>query len=201
MGFSFHGSTGPARSLLQCGLPTGSQLPSGIHLLRCGVLPRLQVDICSTEDLHGLQWDSLPHHGLPHRLQGDLCFGAWRSSSPACFTDLGVCRVVFSHVFSPLSSDFSCIGVFLSFLNMLSQRHYNSCRLAQLWSVVGPSWSQLALALSDMGEAPSSFSQKPPLPATNTLPRNLNRNADISAGSCTYLCLPVLFFTMSSVTG
>ena len=32
-----HGSAGPGRSLLQHKLPMGSQLPSGIHLLRCGV--------------------------------------------------------------------------------------------------------------------------------------------------------------------
>ncbi|KAK4827417.1 hypothetical protein QYF61_017847 [Mycteria americana] len=57
-----------------------------IHLLRYGVLNGLQVDICSTMDLHGLevdicstmdlhglQGDSLPHHGLHHGLQGNLC--------------------------------------------------------------------------------------------------------------------------------
>jgi len=37
VGSSLHGSTGPARSLLQSGLPMGSQLPSGIHLLQCRV--------------------------------------------------------------------------------------------------------------------------------------------------------------------
>jgi len=30
----------------------------------------LQVDICSTVDLHALQGDNLPHHGLHHELQG-----------------------------------------------------------------------------------------------------------------------------------
>jgi len=34
VGSSLHGSTGPGKSLLQCRLPTGSQLPSDIHLLR-----------------------------------------------------------------------------------------------------------------------------------------------------------------------
>jgi len=57
---------GPARSLLQCGFPMGSQPSSGIHLLWCGVFHGLQVDICSTVDLHGLQGESLPHHGLHH---------------------------------------------------------------------------------------------------------------------------------------
>ncbi|KAM9591171.1 uncharacterized protein ACIBXB_006070 [Morphnus guianensis] len=52
-----------------------------IHLLWHGVL-------------HGLQGDSLPHHGLHHGLQGNLCSGAWSTSFPSFFTDLGVCRVV-----------------------------------------------------------------------------------------------------------
>jgi len=37
VGSSLRRSTGPARSLHQRRLPTGSQPPSGIHLLRCGV--------------------------------------------------------------------------------------------------------------------------------------------------------------------
>ena len=37
MGSSLHGAAGPGRSLLQHRLRTGSQPPSGIHLLRCGV--------------------------------------------------------------------------------------------------------------------------------------------------------------------
>ncbi|CAM9176874.1 unnamed protein product, partial [Bubo scandiacus] len=35
----------------------------------------------------------LPHHGLPHRLQGNLCSGPWSTSCPS-FTGLGVCRTV-----------------------------------------------------------------------------------------------------------
>ena len=94
VGSSLQRSTDPARSLLQHGLPTGSQPPLGTHLLWCGVLPGLQVEICSTVDLPGLQGDSLPHQGLPHGLQGNLCSGAWSISSPSFFTDLGVCRAV-----------------------------------------------------------------------------------------------------------
>jgi len=90
---SLHGSTGPARSLLQRGLLMGSQLPSGNHLLRRVVLLGLLVDTSSTVDLHGLQGHSLPHHGLHHRLQWNLCSGAWSTSCPS-FNDLGVCRVV-----------------------------------------------------------------------------------------------------------
>jgi len=36
LGFSLHGFAGPGRSLLQHGLPTASQPPSGIHLLQHG---------------------------------------------------------------------------------------------------------------------------------------------------------------------
>ncbi|GAB0208824.1 mitochondrial enolase superfamily member 1 [Grus japonensis] len=51
--------------------------------------------------LHGLQGDSLLHHGLHQGLQGDLCSGTWSTSSPSICTDLGVCRV--SYIFSLLS--------------------------------------------------------------------------------------------------
>ncbi|KAK4831745.1 hypothetical protein QYF61_018943 [Mycteria americana] len=59
-----------------------------IHLLWHGVLHGLQVDICSTINLHGLQVDSLPHHGLHHGLQGNLCSSTWSTSSPSFFTGL-----------------------------------------------------------------------------------------------------------------
>jgi len=43
----------------------------------------LQVGICSTVDLHGLQGDNLPHHGLHHELQGKTpCSGVSSTSSP-----------------------------------------------------------------------------------------------------------------------
>ncbi|KAK4823971.1 hypothetical protein QYF61_008357 [Mycteria americana] len=49
-----------------------------IHLLQRGVFHRLQVDICSTLNLHGLQRDNLPHHGLHQGLQGNLCSGVYK---------------------------------------------------------------------------------------------------------------------------
>jgi len=123
MGCSLLGFTGPSRSLLQHGFPMGLQPPSGIHLLRRGVIHWLQVGICSTLDLHGLQVDSLPHHGLHYMLQGNLCSGTWSTSSPSYFADLGVCRD-FPHIFSFLSpSDIAIMPFFLPFLNMLAQRH------------------------------------------------------------------------------
>lgn len=64
----------------------------------------LQVDICSTMDLHGLQRDNLAHYGLHHKLQGNFCRGPWSTASASCsfFTDLDDCRVAspaYSHSF------------------------------------------------------------------------------------------------------
>jgi len=88
---------------------------------------RLRVDIYSTVDLHGLQGDSVPRHGLHHKLQGTtLCSG---TSSPSFFTDLGVCRVLsltssHSSLFTAVSPQFF---FFFPFLTMLSQRRYHRC--------------------------------------------------------------------------
>ena len=81
--------------LLQHGLPIGSQPPSGIHLLRSGVLHGLQVNICSTMDLRRLQEHGLPHRGLLHGLQGNFISGARNTSSPSFFIDLRVCRIIY----------------------------------------------------------------------------------------------------------
>ena len=126
LGSSLHGAAGPGRSLLQHGLPTGSQPPLGIPLLWCGVP--------ST----GCRWrsaplwtsmgcrDSLPHDGLHHGLQGNLCSGTWSTSSPSFYTDLGVCRVVsltLSH--SSLYAAVSPQYFFSSVLILLSQGCYH----------------------------------------------------------------------------
>jgi len=102
--------------LLQRGSPTGSKvLPANLFHhgllsprvcrscceLLLQVLPELQVEICSTMDLHGLQGNSLPHHGLLHGLQGNLCSGAWSTSSPPSALTLGSAGVF--HIFSILS--------------------------------------------------------------------------------------------------
>ena len=79
-------------NLLQCGVSMG-----------CNFLQ--SISTCSTVDLHGLQGDSLSHHGLLHRLQGNICSGAWSTSSPSFFTDLDVWRIVsltFSHSSLPV---------------------------------------------------------------------------------------------------
>jgi len=86
--------------------------------LAWGPFHRLQVEICSTVDLHGLQGDKLRHHGFHHRLQGKaFCTDISGPSSPSFFTDLGVCRVVsltLSHL--SLSTAVSLQSFFLPFL-------------------------------------------------------------------------------------
>jgi len=57
VGSSLHGSAGPGRSLLQHGIPTGSELPSGIHLLQCGVpstgYRRISTPLCTSMGCRG----------------------------------------------------------------------------------------------------------------------------------------------------
>ena len=128
-----HGVQSFRNRLLQCESPAGSQdlsanllqhglLSPWVHMSRQKPVPAqaphrvtasfrhppapaqgpfhgLQVEICSTMDLHGLQG-----HSLPHGLQGNLCSGAWSTSSHSFFTDLGVCRVVsLTYILTPLS--------------------------------------------------------------------------------------------------
>jgi len=99
VGSSLHEATGPARSLLQCGLPTGSHPPAPAwgHPWAAG------RDLLHREP----PWaagHSLPHQGLLHGLQGNLCPDAWSTSTPSFCTDLGVCRAV-----SLTSSHFSLL--------------------------------------------------------------------------------------------
>ncbi|KAM9639019.1 uncharacterized protein ACIBXB_013710 [Morphnus guianensis] len=181
VGSSLPTSTGPARSLLQRGLPTGSQPPSGIPLLRCGVLHGLQVDICSTMDLPGLQGDSLPHHGLHHHgLQGNLCSGIWStsSSSSSFFTDLGVCRVV-----SLTCSHFSLRLAFLCVLELFFLLKYvipEALPLSLIGSAVAGGRSILEPAgmgsLEHRGSFQHLLTEATPVtpPATKTLPHKPN---------------------------
>lgn len=133
---SIHGATGPARNLLHCRLPTGSWPPLGVSP-SSGTARGMQGDVCSAVDLHG---DSLPHHGLPHRLQGNLLPRAWNTFPSSVFTDLGVCRVYFTYSHS--SHSLAVVQqVFFTFLNVLPQRccHYHCW--VWLWQVhLGSSW-------------------------------------------------------------
>ena len=96
VGSSLHRSTGPGRSLLQHGLPTESQLPSGIYLLRRGVPPT------GYRCISALWWTSMGSRGtacltmvLITGCKGSLSVPASRAPPLPCFfIDLGVCRVL-----------------------------------------------------------------------------------------------------------
>lgn len=119
---SLYRTTGSAKNFLQYGPHMGSNCPSEIHALvwnRPGAVERL---------LHhgppGAARAQLPHHGLYHSLQGDHFSCTWNTSHSS-FTDLGVCRAVFSCV---LTSLFACIcptGFCSSFLTILFQKCYH----------------------------------------------------------------------------
>jgi len=100
-------STGPqvlAGTCSSAGSPQGHRFLQASTCSGVGSLPQVQVEICSTVYLHGLQGHSLPHRGLHHELQGKaLCSHISSTSSPSFFTDLGVCRVV------PLTSSHSSL--------------------------------------------------------------------------------------------
>ena len=126
-------------NLLQHRLPTGSQPPSGTPCSSVGSSLGCRWGICSPVGLHGCS-DSLPHHGLLHGLQRNLCSGAWSTSCPSIFTDLGVCRVValiYSHFFQLLH----LYRFFSPFLTMLPRRCYHHCWWARPWPTVGHSGS------------------------------------------------------------
>lgn len=89
-----------------------------IHLVHCGVLPRIHCGYLVNHCLHELQRDNLLCHCLLHRLQGNFCSGAWSKSSSSFFNDLGVCRAACLTYSFFLSC--SCTGLFLPFLNVFS---------------------------------------------------------------------------------
>jgi len=70
-----------------------------------GPFDGLQVEICSTVDLHILQVDKLPHHGLHHELQGKaLCSDILITSSPLLLSlTLVPADLFLSHSLTPLS--------------------------------------------------------------------------------------------------
>lgn len=116
VGFSLHGATAPARSLLQHGHLTVSQPPSGIHLLQLRLLHKIQVDLCIPVKFLGLQGNLSP----------------WPSFS----TDLIACRTV-SFRYFPLSP--SCHLV----LFLLLKYSKSQCSSGQRQGSVGAGWKWL----------------------------------------------------------
>jgi len=123
VGFSLHRSAGPGRSLLQRGLPTGSQPSSGIHLLWCGVTSTGYRRISAPP------WTSMDCFTVVFITSCKGRLSALVSQAPpppSFFIDLGVCRVV-SLTSSPSSlyPAISLPSLFFPFLTVLSQRHYH----------------------------------------------------------------------------
>ena len=104
----FHTVQSFRNRLLQRGSPMGSQvLPA--NLLQRGVFHGLQMDICSTMNLYGLQGDSLPHYGLHHGLQGKVPALVPGASPPPPFSQTLVSAELFLlHSFIPLSLLWDC---------------------------------------------------------------------------------------------
>lgn len=98
------------------------------------------------------------HHGAPwERQHASSWFSPQAASAPGSppslpfFTDLGVCRVVPSHVSFYSLSQMLCHAFNLS-LNMFSQRCHQHYKWAQL-CISGSSWSWLELTVSDKGQS------------------------------------------------
>jgi len=162
-GFLSRRVTGPTRSLLQHGLPMRWQRSSGASPWsgvgsslghRWGSAPpwasMAAGTACLTVVCSMAAGESLLRrleHLLPLLLHWPWCL---QSCASQIFSLLSPAAIALVQLFPP-------------FLNKLSQRRYHCCWGAQPWPAAGPSWSWLALALSDIEEASSSFTQKPPL--------------------------------------
>jgi len=122
VGSSLHRSAGPGRSLLQCGLPTGSQLPSGI--------PLLQREVPST----GYRWGSAPPWTsmgcrwmtcltmvFITSCKGRLSALASRAPLPPPSLTLVSAELFLSHHLTPLSSLPVFCSFFFPFLHMLPE--------------------------------------------------------------------------------
>jgi len=163
VGSSLHGSVGPGRSLLQCELPMGLQLPSGIHLLQRGVpSTACRGTACLTMVF------IMGCRGLRS--------GILSTSSPSFFTDLGVSRAV-----SLTSSHSSLQLQFCRFFFRFSELHYprgpttvtDGLGLGQLRVRLGAGWHWLCwtwekLLAASHRRHPCSY------PVTNTLPHKPN---------------------------
>jgi len=103
----------PARSLLLHGLSMGCSFLQGTSTC-CGVGSSMgcRVDICSSVVLHRLQVDDLLPHGLLHRLQENLCFSAWSTSSPPSSLTLVFAELLLSCFLTPLYP--SCCTMFFN---------------------------------------------------------------------------------------
>jgi len=96
MGSSLQASAGPSKSLLQLRLPTGSQPPSGIYLLRRGVSSMgyrwKSAPLWTSMDCRGTACLTMV---FVMSCKGSVSALASRAPPPpSFFSDLGVCRVL-----------------------------------------------------------------------------------------------------------
>lgn len=136
-------ATGLSRSLIQ------HRLPLGISLLQLQILYRLQVDIRSTMDLHGLRG-----HSPAPRVVGESLFQHLEPLLHSFFINICVFRAVALTYPHP---GCSCTAAFLP-SNVMSEVPPSS-----LMSLALASLESTALVPSDMGEASGTSSQNLPL--------------------------------------
>lgn len=138
MGSSLRGATGSAKSRA-C---SSSGFPWGHSLLQS----------TSTVVLHGLQGNSLHHHGIHDGLQENLSSSAWSTSS--FFTHHGGCWLL-----GCLTSSHSSLpGVAHHFLPFLEYVTTEALPSSVMGSALASDRSILELALSNMGAAFGVFS-------------------------------------------
>lgn len=133
-----HGSTGPDRGLLQHGLSTESQHLLGIHLLQRGVLPVLQVDLCSCY-LHGCRGTAVCPWSAPWAAGDSLCF----EHPLTLLLNLVPAGLFLSHTLTSVFSGCNCSALKCCYLPptfiLLFQRFCQRSWSAQIWMVLGPS--------------------------------------------------------------
>jgi len=105
VGSSLHGSAGPSRSLLQHRLPTGSQLPSGIHLLQLGVpytgYRWISAPLCTFMDYRGTACLTMV---FITSCKGRLSAPASRAPPPPSSLTLVSAELFLPHSLTPLST-------------------------------------------------------------------------------------------------
>jgi len=168
-------------NLLLCELrSTGRSTLQGISTC-CGMRSSMgcSVDICCTVVFDGLHGGNMCHHSLYRGLQGNLCSGAWSTSSHSFFADPGVCRAV-SLTFFLLLSPTAAAQHFLPFLKCIFTE---APSLSLMGSALASSGSILELAGTGSGQHEGNSwslltevtpaAPRPPLP-TKTLPHKYN---------------------------
>ena len=126
------------------------------HALVWGPFHGLQVDLCSTVDLHGLQGDSLAHHGLYHRRLSAPIVLAPPPPAPSSLT-LGSAELFLPHHLTPLSTLLCFLQSF--FLPLLKHVITEALPLSLIGLALASGGSNLARAGTGFVRHGGSFSQ------------------------------------------